>query len=360
MLGHELTHIRNGDVRMLVIAVIIAGVIAFFAELVFRLMFQGGLRWRRPLAAAAATARAAAGIAILIAVALIAVAWLLSIVIRFALSRQREYLADAGSVELTKNPDAMISALRKIEGRGELQGATSAVMEMCIDNPREGFADLFDTHPSIESADRGAGQVRRRPRSGAARAAGAGAGRCGDEPQSGDRSPPPADRGAPRRSRNGGAQAVPAVAAADRARRLSIAGQRARPVGTAPEIATLASPGWLAAPRNAPSVPLERDQRAHRHVELAQLVGAAELRQVDDEAGGEHLGAQLAQQLDRALGGAAGRDQVVHQDDALALAPPRPRASPSRRGRIPANRRCVTRLCGSLPFLRIGTKPAET
>ena len=47
VLGHELTHIRNGDVRMLVIAVIIAGVIGFFAELVFRMMFQGGLRWRR-------------------------------------------------------------------------------------------------------------------------------------------------------------------------------------------------------------------------------------------------------------------------------------------------------------------------
>jgi heat shock protein HtpX len=45
----------------------------------------------------------------------------------------------------------MISALRKIEGRGELEGATSAVMEMCIDNPREGFADLFATHPAIES-----------------------------------------------------------------------------------------------------------------------------------------------------------------------------------------------------------------
>ena len=80
-----------------------------------------------------------------------AVAWLLSVVIRFALSRKREYLADAGSVELTKDPDAMISALRKIEGRGELEGATSAVMEMCVDNPREGFADLFATHPPIES-----------------------------------------------------------------------------------------------------------------------------------------------------------------------------------------------------------------
>jgi heat shock protein HtpX len=91
------------------------------------------------------------GLAIVIAIVLIAVAWLLSLLIRFALSRSREFLADAGSVELTKNPDAMISALRKIEGRGELQGATSAVMEMCVDNPREGFADLFSTHPSVES-----------------------------------------------------------------------------------------------------------------------------------------------------------------------------------------------------------------
>jgi heat shock protein HtpX len=71
-------------------------------------------------------------------------------VIRFALSRRREYLADAGSVELTKNPDAMISALRRIENRGELGGAPSAVMEMCVDNPRHGFTDLFATHPAVE------------------------------------------------------------------------------------------------------------------------------------------------------------------------------------------------------------------
>jgi heat shock protein HtpX len=45
----------------------------------------------------------------------------------------------------------MISALRKIEGRGELEGATSAVMEMCIDNPREGFSNVFDTHPPIDA-----------------------------------------------------------------------------------------------------------------------------------------------------------------------------------------------------------------
>jgi heat shock protein HtpX len=152
VLGHELTHIRNGDVRMLVIAVLIAGVISFFAELVFRLIFQGGFRFGGSRSDSGdSKGKGGAAIAIIIAVVLIAVAWLLSIVIRFALSRKREYLADAGSVELTKNPDAMISALRKIEGRGELESANSAVMEMCVDNPRHEFADLFDTHPPVES-----------------------------------------------------------------------------------------------------------------------------------------------------------------------------------------------------------------
>jgi heat shock protein HtpX len=149
VLGHELTHIRNGDVRMMVVAVIIVGVISFFAELIFRLWFYNGLSFRD--SRSDERRGGGAGIAILVAVALLVVAYLLSFLIRLALSRSREFLADAGSVELTKNPDAMISALRKIEGRGELPGATSAVMEMCIDNPREGFGELFDTHPSVES-----------------------------------------------------------------------------------------------------------------------------------------------------------------------------------------------------------------
>jgi len=153
VLGHELTHIRNGDVRLLVIAVVIAGVISFFAELIVRLFFQSGLSWGGGRRSRDDDRKGSGGAiyAILIAVALVAVAWILSVMIRFALSRSREYLADAGSVELTKNPDAMITALRKIEGRGDLEGANSAVMEMCVDNPREDFADLFDTHPSIES-----------------------------------------------------------------------------------------------------------------------------------------------------------------------------------------------------------------
>jgi heat shock protein HtpX len=150
VLGHELTHIRNGDVRMMVIAVIIAGVVSFFAELIFRLWFYSGFSFRRSRSSGEREG-GGAGLAIVIAIALLVVAYVLSFLIRLALSRQREYLADAGSVELTQNPDAMISALRKIESRGELPGATSAVMELCVDNPREGFGELFDTHPTVEN-----------------------------------------------------------------------------------------------------------------------------------------------------------------------------------------------------------------
>jgi heat shock protein HtpX len=170
VLGHELTHIRNGDVQMMVIAVIIAGVVGFFAELFFRSFTNfgwrssggswGGGSWGGGRSSSSSSSSdsnskgsggGAAIVVIIIAVALIALAWLLSQLVRLALSRSRELLADAGSVELTKNPDAMISALRKIENRGELPGATSAVMELCLDNPREGFTDLFATHPSVDS-----------------------------------------------------------------------------------------------------------------------------------------------------------------------------------------------------------------
>ena len=65
-------------------------------------------------------------------------------------------------------------------------------------------------------------------------------------------------------------------------------------------------------------MPLERHQRAHGHIHRAQFVRAAEIRQVDDETGGDHIGADLAQELDRAFGGAARRDEVVDQDHLLA------------------------------------------
>ncbi|HEX8417680.1 MAG TPA: M48 family metallopeptidase [Methylobacterium sp.] len=144
VLAHELTHIRNDDVRTMMIAVVIAGIFAFVGEIVFR----SGLDLGR--SSGPRKNRGGALPALMIGIVLVGVVWLLSQVIRFALSRSREYVADAGAVELTKNPDALITALIKIAGRGELPGVPSGVMELCVDNPRSGFKDFLATHPSID------------------------------------------------------------------------------------------------------------------------------------------------------------------------------------------------------------------
>ena len=144
VLAHELTHIQNDDVRTMTIAMIVTGILSFAGELI--------LRGNNPIRVSSGSSgkdKSGAFLAMLIAVVLIALVWFLSQFVKFALSRSREYLADAGAVELTKNPDAMISALQKIEGKGEIETVPSGIMELCLDNPRSGFQDMFATHPSI-------------------------------------------------------------------------------------------------------------------------------------------------------------------------------------------------------------------
>ncbi len=147
VLAHELTHIRNRDVRLLVIAVIFVGIFSFVGEMAFRGLWHSG---GRPSSRRSSRDNGGGAIvAIIAALAMIAIAYALAIVIRFSLSRRREFLADAGSVELTKNPDAMISALQKISGNAVVN-APSEVREMFIENPHSDFASIFATHPPIE------------------------------------------------------------------------------------------------------------------------------------------------------------------------------------------------------------------
>lgn len=147
VLAHELSHIRHKDVRLLVISVIFVGIFSFVAQIAFRSIFHGAAM------RVGGSRRGSGGnaiVIILIALAIVALAYLLAIAIRFALSRRREFMADAGAVELTRNPDAMISALEKISGNAAIEDAPDGVREMMLENPHTGFAGWFATHPPIE------------------------------------------------------------------------------------------------------------------------------------------------------------------------------------------------------------------
>lgn len=139
VIAHELTHIRNRDVRLLIVSIIFVGMISFFAEMAWRSMVYGRAYRSRGQKD---------GRVMLVAGIILAVGYVFAILIRFALSRKREFLADAGAVELTKNPDAMANALRKISGNAKLEGVPDDVRQMCIENP-PGFFSLFATHPPI-------------------------------------------------------------------------------------------------------------------------------------------------------------------------------------------------------------------
>jgi heat shock protein HtpX len=166
VLAHELTHLRNRDTQLMVVAVVISGVFAFFGDMLIRgwdFPYGFGPRHRRTRdqsrddrgdsGGGGGSGKGGGGgaiIAIVIAIAVILITYGISTLIRFALSRSREYLADAGAVELTKNPDAMISALRKIERNATME-VPSRMEAFFIENPlKQRLSGFFDTHPSIE------------------------------------------------------------------------------------------------------------------------------------------------------------------------------------------------------------------
>ncbi|HEU4381382.1 MAG TPA: M48 family metallopeptidase [Hyphomicrobiaceae bacterium] len=168
VLAHELTHIRNRDTQLMVIAVIFAGIFAFFGDLLIRGWdFPYGWAprskepgpWGSRGSASGRDSDSGGGrsrdggggalLAIAVAVAIILITWGVSTLIRLALSRSREFLADAGSAELTKNPDALVRALRKIEANAAMD-VPSRMEAFFIQNPVAArVSGLFSTHPSV-------------------------------------------------------------------------------------------------------------------------------------------------------------------------------------------------------------------
>jgi heat shock protein HtpX len=147
VIAHELTHIRNRDVRLLIISVVFVGIFAFVSETLFHSMRFGRMgRGRKE------------GGSIIIALVLALVGYLIASLFRFALSRKREYLADAGSAELTRRPLALASALRKVSADPTIEAVKRKdVAQMFIENPQVkekktsvSISSLFATHPPID------------------------------------------------------------------------------------------------------------------------------------------------------------------------------------------------------------------
>lgn len=144
VIAHELSHIRNRDVRLLIVSIIFVGIFAFLAEMLFRGMIYGG-----------GGRKGKNGGTMLIGLALALVGYFLSLIFRFAISRKREYMADAGGAEMTKHPLALASALRKISVDPRIEAVKRQdVAQLFIENPQEkqkgfSFSSIFATHPPI-------------------------------------------------------------------------------------------------------------------------------------------------------------------------------------------------------------------
>jgi heat shock protein HtpX len=159
VIGHELAHIRNGDARLGVIAAVFVGVITLVTDSVWRglrVMRFTRVGGRSRSSSSSSSNRGGGGLVVValiaIAVLIAVLAHLLALVLRMALSRNREYLADAGAVDLTQDPDAMISALRKVEQQPGLGEVPEQVRALFLHDAKLSRAiGWFATHPPVEA-----------------------------------------------------------------------------------------------------------------------------------------------------------------------------------------------------------------
>jgi heat shock protein HtpX len=146
VLAHELAHIINNDVRTLMITVVFTGMFTLAVQILFE-----NIRYSRYGLYGSRKGGKTAGQVIFVIAALfviLAAGCLLTMLLRFAISRRREYVADAGAVEMTKNPEAMMRALMRISGRDQMPAASGDVRMMCVENSKR-FFGVFSTHPPI-------------------------------------------------------------------------------------------------------------------------------------------------------------------------------------------------------------------
>lgn len=149
VISHELSHVRNYDIRLMAVVVILVGLVALLADMFMRSLWFGGRRDRN-------SRDNSQGIFLLIGIVLAILSPLIATLIQLAVSRKRELLADASGALLTRYPEGLASALEKISKDKEpLEAANNATAHLYIENPFKGkiegswFSNLFNTHPPI-------------------------------------------------------------------------------------------------------------------------------------------------------------------------------------------------------------------
>lgn len=153
VLAHELSHIGNRDILVSTVVVVLAGVIIYGADIMFRSFLWGGFR--------GGGRRNSGAMIMIIALVVMVVASILATVLKLTISRKREFLADASGALLTRYPEGLASALEKIASSPEkLRVANNATAHLYFENPFKGdrkkgkgvswFAKLFMTHPPVE------------------------------------------------------------------------------------------------------------------------------------------------------------------------------------------------------------------
>ena len=151
VIAHEMSHIKNYDIRLSCVVSVMVGFIVMLSDLFSRALFWGGIKDRD-------SDSKANGILMLIGLIFLILAPIFGSLMQLALSRKREFLADSTAVEFTRNPDGLISALQKLENDpNELESANSATANMYIVNPfkkngKKKTTNIWSTHPS--TADR--------------------------------------------------------------------------------------------------------------------------------------------------------------------------------------------------------------
>lgn len=144
VIAHEMSHIANYDIRFMMLTIVMVGLVGFLSEIIVRTFIWGGNRRD--------SRGGGSGVIVIIGLLLAILAPIMAMLVRFAISRQREYLADASAVQLTRYPDGLKSALRKIQNNYQpVRGATESTAPMYFADPiGKKLAGMFATHPPIE------------------------------------------------------------------------------------------------------------------------------------------------------------------------------------------------------------------